>query len=104
MSYEFKDNNGNTKNFLDEIEKFGFKKTEKNCYTLGDMSIYLNMFGKEDDAVMCCAKDSVFVINPVDVFKMKFDNISSDHMNFFHIGFKTKSENVCAFTCNVNIT
>lgn len=104
MSYEFKDIDGKNKNFIDEIEKFGFKETSENCYTLGDMEIHLNEFGEEDDTVMCCTDNSVFNIDPVDVIGINLKNTSSDHAKFFFIAFKTKHKNVCSFMCNVNIT
>lgn len=104
MSYEFKDVNNKTKNFFDEIEKFGFKETSENCYTLGGISIILNAYGEEDDTVMCCTKDSVFNINPVDIVEMSLIDASFSHMKFFFVAFKTEHNNVCSFMCNVNIT
>ena len=104
MSYEFIDVNNKKKNFLDEIEKLGFKDTSENCYTLGNMSIMLNEFGEDDDTIMCCTPDSVFNIYPEDVLGMSLKDTSSNDTKFFFIAFKTHHENVCSYMCNVNIT
>lgn len=104
MSYNFVDIHNNEKNFLDEIEKLGFKETSEDCYTLGNMSILLNEFGEEDNTVVCCIPDSVFNIYPEDVLEMSLKDTDSKGTKFFFVAFKTYHKYVCSFMCDVNIT